>query len=382
MSEPLNLLDPKHYQAVRRPASEATPLPNWCYTSSGWYALEVERVFMKVWNYVGHESRIPEPGDFFTVEITGAPAIIIRGDDGEIRAFHNSCRHRGSRIASGDGNCKALTCPYHTWTYGRDGKLLATPMIEEDEHLRHADLGLLPVRLERWAGFLFVNFDDTAAPLMEWLGDLPETCKSYAPEMMVCTRRKVYEGVQANWKTHFENFNDSLHIPFIHGGTLNRQNVSGRARRTHEEFDGQCVVHFTQHKGSRGLLEGESGFPTIDSLEGRYREGTWYPCILPSTMMAWTVDCMFLFELWPTGPESVDVAIASFFPIDRTTRPDFDELAEGYYRRLDVILPEDNDAVEQQQRGLRSPVNAASRYTHMETLCHAFDNWVLDQVLD
>ncbi len=382
MTEPLNLLDPKHYEAVRRPAAEATPLPNWCYTSAGWYALEVERVFMKVWNYVGHESRITEPGDFFTVEITGAPVIVIRGDDGEIRAFHNSCRHRGSRIASGDGNCKALTCPYHTWTYGRDGALLATPLIEEDEHLWYADLGLLPVRLERWAGFLFVNFDNTAAHLLEWLGDLPETCKSYAPETLVCTRRKVYEGVQANWKTHFENFNDSLHIPFIHGGTLNRQNVSSRARRTHEEFNGQCVVHFTQHKGSRGLLEGESGFPTIDSLEGRYQEGTWYPCILPSTMMAWTIDCMFLFELSPTGPESVDVAIASFFPKDRTTRPDFDELAEGYYRRLDVILPEDNDAVEQQQKGLRSPVSAASRYTHMETLCHAFDNWVLDRVLD
>ena len=382
MTEPLNLLDPKHYEAVRRPAAKAKPLPNWCYTSAGWYALEVERVFMKVWNYVGHESRITEPGDFFTVEITGAPVIVIRGDDGEIRAFHNSCRHRGSRIASGDGNCKALTCPYHTWTYGRDGALLATPLIEEDEHLLYADLGLLPVRLERWAGFLFVNFDNTAAHLLEWLGDLPETCKSYAPETLVCTRRKVYEGVQANWKTHFENFNDSLHIPFIHGGTLNRQNVSSRARRTHEEFNGQCVVHFTQHKGSRGLLEGESGFPTIDSLEGRYQEGTWYPCILPSTMMAWTIDCMFLFELWPTGPESVDVAIASFFPKDRTTRPDFDELAEGYYRRLDVILPEDNDAVEQQQKGLRSPVSAASRYTHMETLCHAFDNWVLDRVLD
>ena len=116
---------------------------------------------------------------------------------------------------------------------------------------------------------------------------------------MVCTRRKVYEGVKANWKLHFENFNDSLHIPFVHGGTLNRQNVSGRARRTHEEFDGQCVVHFTQHKGSRGLLEGETGFPRIDSLEGRYQEGTWYPCILPATMMAWTIDCMFLFELWP-----------------------------------------------------------------------------------
>ena len=130
------MLDPKHCVNALKPQVEAENLPPWCYTDESFHRIEIERVFMKVWNYVGHESRIPEPGDFFTVEITGAPVIIIRGDDGEIRAFHNSCRHRGSRIASGDGNCKALTCPYHTWTYGRDGKLLATPMIEEDEHLR------------------------------------------------------------------------------------------------------------------------------------------------------------------------------------------------------------------------------------------------------
>ncbi|MEC7657221.1 MAG: SRPBCC family protein, partial [Pseudomonadota bacterium] len=198
----------------------------------------------------------------------------------------------------------------------------------------------------------------------------------------VCTRRMVSVGVTANWKLHFDNFNDSLHIPFVHGGTLNRQNVSGRARRTHEEFDGQCVVHFTQHKGSRGLLEGETGFPRIDSLEGRYQEGTWYPCILPATMMAWTIDCMFLFELWPRGPESVDVAICSFFPEERTTRPDFEAQAAKYYERLDVILPEDNDAVERQQQGLHTPVNAAARFTHMETLCHAYDNWILDHVLE
>lgn len=381
MTEPRDLLDPGYYEVVRRDPGEAAPLPNWCYTSPAWYALEVERLFRRVWNYVGHASRIPRPGDFFTIDLAGAPVIVVRGDDGEVRAFHNSCRHRGSRIAWGEGNCKTLTCPYHTWTYGRDGRLLATPLIEEDTHIRHADLGLLPVRLERWAGFLFVNFDDAAAPLTDWLGDLPQTCASYGPETMVCTRRKVYEEVKANWKLHFENFNDSLHIPFVHGGTLNRQKVSGRRRASHEEFDGQCIVHFTEHQGSRGLLEGETGFPPIATLEGRYRQGTWYPCILPGTMMAWTIDCMWVFELHPTGPESVRVVAASFFPEDRTRRNDFTELAERYYRRLDVILPEDNTAVEQQQQGLRAPISAAARYTHMETLCHAFDNWVLDRVL-
>jgi choline monooxygenase len=380
MYVPQDILDPSHYERVRLPAADAAPLPNWCYTSEAFYRLEVEKIFWRVWNYIGHASQIPAPGDYFTLDITGAPIVIIRGDDGEVRAFHNTCRHRGSRVASGEGHCARLVCPYHSWTYERDGRLVNTPLIEEDAHLRYAELSLLPVRLERWHGFLFVNFDDAAAPLEQWLGDLPQTCESYGPENLICTRRNTWE-VAANWKLHFENFNDSLHIPFVHGGTLNRQTVSARKRTGHEEFNGQCIVHFTSHEGSRALMHGETGFPPIETLSGRNLNGTWYPCILPTTMMAWTIDSLFVFELHPTGPESVRVVGSSFFPEDRVSRSDFAQQAERYYHRMDAILPEDNVAVTNQQQGLRTPVNAASKFTHMETLCHAFDNWILDQVL-
>jgi len=189
-------------------------------------------------------------------------------------------------------------------------------------------------------------------------------------------------GRSSQLELHFENFNDSLHIPFVHGGTLNRQKVSARKRTSHEDFHGECIVHFTSHEGSRALMQGDTGFPTIESLQGRYQTGTWYPCILPATMMAWTIDSLFIFELHPKGPEAMQVVGASFFPEERTRRSDFEDLAQRYYHRMDSILPEDNVAVEEQQRGLRVPVYAASRFTHMETLCHAFDNWILDQVLD
>ena len=377
----LDMSDPAHYAGVRKPVEQATPLPNWCYNSAEFYALEVERIFKKAWNYVGHASSIPAAGDFFTHEITGMPIVLVHGHDGTIRAFHNACRHRGAPVASGAGNCRHFSCPYHSWTYATDGALFATPLIDEDANLRHADLGLLPVRLERWHGFLFVTFDDGAMPLMDWLGDLPENCAGYGPETMVCTRRVSWD-VAANWKLHFENFNDSLHIPFIHGGTLNRQKVSSRKRSTHEEMRGQCITHFTAHEGSRGLMNGQTGFEPIGTLSGRYLQGTYYPCILPGTMMAWTIDCMWIFELHPTGPASVRVVGASFFPEAATQRNDFDAIAERYYERMDAILPEDNVAVEMQQSGFRTPVQAASKFTHMETLCHAFDNWIVDQVTD
>lgn len=381
MTVPNDLFNPAHYARVRELAAQAVPLPNWCYTSPEFYRREVERIFMKVWNYVGHASQIPEPGDFFTIEITGAPVVVIRGDDGAIRAFHNSCRHRGSRIAWGEGTCKNLTCPYHNWTYARDGALIATPLIDEDADFARADHPLLPVTLDRWAGFLFVNFDPDCAPLADYLGDLPENCLSYAPDDLVCARRKTYS-VEGNWKLYFENYNDSLHIPFVHQGTLAKQKVKGRARSTHEETNGSYITHFTKHEGSRGLLTGETGFPPIETLEGRYHAGTYYPCLYPTILFGWTIDCLWIFEIRPTGPETMDLVASSFFPKDRLDRPDFEEIAARYYARVDTILPEDNEAVSWQQQGLRAPVNAASKFTHMETLCHAFDNWVLDQVLD
>ena len=381
MAIPQDLFDPAHYASVRAPAARATPLPNWCYTSPEFYRRELERIFRKVWNYVGHASQIPRPGDYFTVEIAGAPIVVIRGDDGEIRAFHNSCRHRGTRIAWDEGNCKALTCPYHNWTYARDGALIATPLIEEEDGFAYADYPLLPVTLDCWAGFLFVNFDPECAPLADYLGDLPANCANYTPETMVCARRKTYS-VDGNWKLYFENYNDSLHIPFIHGGTLARQTVKGRERSTHEETTGAYITHFTKHEGSRGLLTGETGFPRIETLSGRYGTGTYYPCLYPTILFGWTIDCMWIFEIRPTGPETMDLVASSFFPQDRLARPDFEEVAARYYARIDTVLPEDNEAVGWQQQGLRSAVNAAAKITHMETLCHAFDNWVLDQVLD
>ena len=148
MQTPSHPFDPRRFEEVRKPLDQASTMPPWVYTSDEFYRREVDRIFMKVWNYVGHASQLSQPGDYFTIEIAGAPVILIRGDDGEIRAFHNSCRHRGSRLVWNEGNCKNLTCPYHNWTYARDGALIGTPLIEEQDGFHYVDYPLLPVTLE------------------------------------------------------------------------------------------------------------------------------------------------------------------------------------------------------------------------------------------
>ncbi len=188
-----NIFAPEHYEAVRRPLLEAETLPPWCYTSRDFYDREVERIFARCWNFMGRADRIPEPGDYFTVDFVGRPLIVVRGRDGEIRAFDNVCRHRGSTIMEGVGNCRVFVCPYHSWSYELDGRLRRAPEMDRTSGFDMSDWGLHPVRLETWGGFLFVNFDPGAGPLSAYLGDLPERLASHRLDDMVCTRLGEYD---------------------------------------------------------------------------------------------------------------------------------------------------------------------------------------------
>lgn len=383
MTTASNLFAADNFAKVRLPPGKAEPLPHWAYTSPSWYAREVEQIFRRTWNYVGHVSQVPDPGDYFTVEIAGVPLIVVRGEDAVVRAFFNSCRHRGSKLLSDAGSCRLIRCPYHAWAYDLAGELVATPLVDDEMRALRPHLSLHAARLDVVDGFMLVAFDDTLPPAAEVLGSLPREWSVYDPANLVCTRRRTWE-VKANWKLWHENFNDSLHVPFVHAGSLAKQNVKSRQRASHVETDGSYIAHFTVHEGSRGLLQEnqDRALQRFPKLAGRYTEGTYYPCLLPATLFAFTIDSVWVFELYPKGADRTVLTAASLFSTEQVARPDFAEKVEYYYRRLDTIVPEDNEAVERQQEGLCLPVGLSGKFTHMETLCHAFDNWVLDQMID
>ena len=148
LSLPQDLFAPRHYGAVRRDVLDATTLPPWCYTAPNFFDREVDRIFGRCWNFIGHAGRIPAAGDYFTLEYAGVPLIVIRDRKGVLRAFANTCRHRGSRLLEGAGNCRAIKCPYHGWIYGLDGELRGTSDMERTRDFDKSDYGLIPVRLE------------------------------------------------------------------------------------------------------------------------------------------------------------------------------------------------------------------------------------------
>ena len=306
------------------------------------------------------------------------PVVVVRGDDREVRAFSNVCRHRGAKIMTGEGSVNSFRCPYHSWVYGLDGRLQRAPEMDETIAFDLGNYGLKPIRLSLWAGFMFINFDPDGVDLMTFLGDLPEVTAPYRLEDMTCVRRQEYD-LACNWKIYVENAMEAYHVPTVHMQTISQQKrVNNPPIPT---AGGYCGI-FTAHEGSRAILPGQQGFPYIPTLNGRSATGTYYILIYPSTMFGCTFDCMWWLELHPRGPEETRLTVGSCFPNETIARADFDELIGNYYRRWNTSIGEDNVISEQQQEGLRSPLVSPGRLSYLEPLVHTIGNWVLDRVLD
>jgi choline monooxygenase len=216
------IFDPARYAGVRRPPLEAETLPGWCYTSPQFYDREVLRIFRKVWNFMGREDEIPKPGDYMTFDLCGEPIVILRDRAGKVRAFANSCRHRGTKLLAGRGNCATISCPYHAWTYALSGELIGVPGMEQTIGFEKREYGLPEIRLESFDGFIFVNLDREAKGLSDYLGDFAERLVSHDLANMRCVRRREYD-LACNWKIYIENAMEEYHTPTVHRASIGKQ---------------------------------------------------------------------------------------------------------------------------------------------------------------
>jgi choline monooxygenase len=372
------IFDPQLYRRVRQPALAAEGLPPWCYTSQEFYDREVERIFRREWCFIGRADEIAKPGDYKVFDLVGESVIVLRDQAGILRAFANTCRHRGTRLLDGAGNCRSIACPYHAWVYALDGRLIASLGMEETLGFEPADHGLLPVRLEDWAGFLFVNFAEGGGTLASHLGDLPERFAAYNFADMVCVRRKEYD-LACNWKLYVENAMEDYHTPTVH-----RKSIGLQKTLLEEGGTGAWDAIFMPAPQTIAVLPEDiaDAFPPIAGLSGKPAGGTFFAVIYPSTFFATTQDCMWWLQEFPDGPGRTRVAIGSCFPRATVARPDFAAKVATYYRRWDKALPEDNAISERQQAGLASRFARPGRLSVHEPAVHRIANWVLDRVLD
>src|SRR5450755_2703673 len=222
------------------PLDHASTIPSPWYFDQSIADLENAAVFGKSWQAVGRADQVQSAGQFFTADIAGDPIVVVRGEDSQLRAFYNVCRHHAAAVVTEAQGCaKQFRCPYHGWTYGIDGTLKG--MVEFDgvcDFERSAN-GLVPVRVDTWENFVFVNLDPTAGPLPEFLGSIPPIVAPLEmSKKLKFFDRRVYT-LQCNWKVYVDNYLDGgYHVPHAHKGL---SSVIEYTRYTIENFATACL---------------------------------------------------------------------------------------------------------------------------------------------
>ncbi len=197
--------------------ARAETLPARAYTDPAVLPLEQERIFRRTWQFACPLDQLRLAGNYVALEILGTPVVLTRDEQGTLRAFYNVCRHRAGVVARGAGNRKSLQCAYHGWLYGLDGCLRNTPEFDGVEGFRKEDFGLIPIRVETWGPFAFINLDASAPPLAEFMGAIPAETARFDFSGMKRVERRDYE-VRANWKVYIDNYLEGYHVPIAHPG--------------------------------------------------------------------------------------------------------------------------------------------------------------------
>jgi phenylpropionate dioxygenase-like ring-hydroxylating dioxygenase large terminal subunit len=198
---------------------EGWTLPASWYFDPGVAELERERIFARAWQYGGPAEQVAAPGSFMATQAGHIPVVVTRDQEGILRGFVNVCRHRAYQVAQGSGCRETLQCAYHAWTYGLDGSLRKAPRSDREAGFDRDDFSLLPVSVDTWGPFLFVNPDSAAAPLADTLGGLPEIV---ARSGLDFSTLRYHHGetwpIEANWKVALENYLECYHCPVAHPG--------------------------------------------------------------------------------------------------------------------------------------------------------------------
>lgn len=317
-------------------------LPGRYYFDPDIYALELDRILYRSWQYVCHVSELSNTGDFFVRDIGDQSVFAVRDRTGTLRAFHNVCQHRAHRLLEGSGRVGGnIVCPYHNWAYGLGGELQRARHSEDVEDFDTSAICLSAVRVELFCGFVFVNLDAAAEPLMNGLEAFAGEVRSLSPDidsLELADRREI--PVAANWKNSVENYSECYHCPNQHptlaNGSLDMDSY-------------QITVHEKYHShASRGVGEATQYARPLGSNGDTREFGSW---------MLWPNWCLEVypggylnvFHHLPVGPERTVQICEWYFPNSTPT-----EAQREVIDFVNVVRDEDIPLVESVQRGLHS----------------------------
>lgn len=362
--------------SVLKPIDQATGLPNQHYTSAGVYEQEKDPLWFSTWAGICVGSEVPEPGDARPIDFLGVPLFVLRGRDGVVRVFQNICRHRGMILVTEPRKIEgAIRCPYHSWCYSHEGRLVATPHVGgpgRNAHpgIKREELGLIEVRSHIWMDVVYVNLSGDAADFGEMHGDLIERWREFDVPLHHGGADSTFSlECRTNWKLAVENYCESYHLPWVHPGLNSYSRLEDHYHIQEQgKFSGQGTEVYRQIKAEDGQK-----FPDFPGLSEKWDTAGEYITVTPNVMLGVQRDHTFVIVLEPIGPMMTREHIHIYYASAETP----DTLRAKNAEQWNVVFVEDISVVEGMQAARGAPGFDGGRFSPaMDGPTHMFHQWV------
>jgi glycine betaine catabolism A len=337
--------------------------------------LYIERLYRTGWLCVGRSDRLRDPGDFIVHDKLGDSVIVVRHNSGVLHAFHNVCRHRGTRLCEQTAGRfhQTIQCPYHAWTYSTDGRLLGAPHMQDAKDFSKKDYPLLAVPVVEWEGFVFISLSESPEPFELAFAPVLGRFERFGLASLVRVEERRYE-VRANWKLILQNYNECLHCPIIHP-ELNR--LLPYTSGANDLFEGPFLGGYMEvlPEFTSVTVSGRSCGVTIGTLNEEEKRRAYYYTFFPNAMLSIHSDYVTWYTLWPLDPGRTLITCEWLMHRDSPSSPDFDP--QGAIELWDVTNGQDWHICEQSQAGVSSRAYRPGPYSPRESVPAAWDRFYL-----
>ena len=360
---------------VQKPTAQARGLPNAHYTDAACFEEERAALFDNGWAGLAVASEVPEAGDAVPINFLGVPLLLIRGKDRAVRVFQNICRHRGMILVDAPRKIEgAIRCPYHSWCYSTQGKLVATPHVGGPGHNTHEDmdrdtLGLIEVRSHIWRDVVWINLSGTAPAFEDAMADVIDRWSDFEQPMYHGGADSQFVlSVNTNWKLAIENYCESYHLPWVHPGLNSYSRLEDHYNIEIEGVtSGQGTLVYRQLKDDAG-----KSFADFQALDSKWDAGAEYLSIYPNVLLGVHRDHAFAIILRPDGPEKTQEHVHLYYATETTD----DGLRQRNAALWKEVFEEDIFVVEGMQRGRKAPGFDGGRFSPaMDGPTHCFHKW-------
>lgn len=376
-------------EQVQRPIEQASGMPNASYTSDELFNFERDHVLGKTWSALCFTRELPEHGYLKPIDFMGLPLLVVRDKKGELNVYHNVCSHRGMELVAQEGPAKTvIQCRYHSWCYGLDGELKATPHIggvdqHESSGFTREGKQLKPVRCAEWLGMVMINLSGDAPPFDEFIAPLDKRWESFVGQNGLDNLRSVDDhgsmqlDVKCNWKLAIENYCEAYHLPWVHPALNSYSPLSEHYNLIINDYaSGQGSSNYTLSQAQGTTLPTFAHWPQDKTTTAEYVS------LYPNMMLGIQVDHVFAIILTPKAANHTHENLQLLFVGDDSTKPAYAACRAAVLEAWREVFSEDIFAIESMQKGRQSPAFTGGSFSPtLDAASHHFHQWMARQYL-